>query len=98
MPSAPSWFVALSCAVVPFCACSESFIARAHGQVANELALSLPLFVVVIACLCRRLYTAALFSVDISDDGLPLVINVNMLDPDILITAVTQAAKRLDLS
>ena len=80
-------FVVLLCAVVPFWAFSESFIA--HGQVANELALSAPLFVGVIARLCRRLYTAALFSADISDDGLPLVINVNVLDPDILITAVT---------
>ena len=91
-------FVVLLCAVVPFWAFSESFIARAHGQVANELALSAPLFVGVIARLCRRLYTAALFSADISDDGLPSVIDVNMLNPDELVTAMTQTAKRLDLS
>jgi hypothetical protein len=61
-------------------------------------ALSVLLLVVVIACFCRRLYTPALLSADISNDGLSCVIDVNMLDADILVTAVTQAAERLDLS
>jgi hypothetical protein len=64
----------------------------------NERALSVPLLVVVIACFCRRLYTPGLLSADISNDGLSCVIDVNMLDPDILVTAVTQATERLDLN
>ena len=60
-------------------------------------ALLVLLLVVVIACFCRRLYTPALLSADISNNGLSCVIDVNMLDADNLMSAMTQASKSLCL-
>ena len=45
----------------------------------------------------NQLRTLAGLSADVSDDRLSPLIDVDMFDPDVLITAVTQAAKGLNV-